>query len=151
MSMSKNIVDAYKKAVDNNRNIDFINVVSFCEKNDECKYDNSLKKNVLMFWSYRKVAIFYEKGKKYKKAYEFWQKALDFACRPSTKINIAYHLLAIISKMRLSISEKAQEIVKICNFLQKEYENLDNKERALRISKLQEKALKLLNKSKYLH
>lgn len=149
--MPKNIVDAYRKALGNNTNIDFKKVISFCEKDDDCKDDNSLKKNVLMFWSYKKIAMFYEKDKKYKKAYEFWQNALNFASKSSTRIKVAYRLLALVSKMRLSIVEKAQEIVRICDFLQKEYMISGNNENALRISKLQEKASKLLIKSKYLH
>ena len=63
--------------------------------------------------------MFYEQGKKYKKAYEFWQKALDFAQRQPTKINIAYRMLEIVSKMRLPMREKAQEIMRVCNILQK--------------------------------
>lgn len=149
--MPNNIADAYKKALGNNKNIDFRKVVAFCEKNEDCQKDGSLKKNVLMFWSYKKIAMFYEQGKKYKKAYEFWQKALDFAQRQPTKINIAYRMLEIVSKMRLPMREKAQEIMRVCNILQKEFEASGNEERALRISKLQEKASKLLNKSKYLH
>ena len=149
--MPKNIADAYKNALNNNLNSDFEKVISFCEKDEVCRDDNSLKKNVLMFWSYKKIAVFYEKGNKYKKAYEFWQKTLEFAGKSSTKINIAYKLLALLPKMRLSINDKAQEIVRICNYLQKEYENTGNSNNTLRISKLREKALKLLNKSKYLH
>ena len=104
-----------------------------------------------MFWSYKKIAEFYERDKKYKKAYEFWQKALSVAFKSSTKIKIAYRLLALISKIRQPMSEKVQEIVRVCDFLQKEYMVSGNKENALRISKLQEKASNLLNKSKYLH
>ena len=149
--MPKNIADAYKEALSNNKNIDFEKVVSFCEKDVGCKDDNSIKKNVLMFWSYKKIAEFYENGKNYKKAYEFWQKTLDFAGRPSTRIRIAYKILAIIPKMRLSIREKAQKIVRICNVLQNEYAFLGKKENASRILKLKDKASNLLNESKYLH
>ena len=144
-------MQAYKKALGNKGNIDFKNVISFCENNDKCKYDNSLKKNVLIFWSYKKVAEYYEKEKKYIKAYVFWHKAWGVAFSSSLKIKIAYHLLAQISKLHLSINEKAQEIVRVCNYLQKEYEKTGNTKGSLRISKLQEKALKLLNKSKRLH
>ena len=149
--MPKNIVDAYRKAVNKNEYADFEKVISFCEKDDKCKDDNSLKKNVLMFWSYKKIAAFYEKGKKYKKAYEFWQKTFDFTDRASVKIKIAYRMLALLSKFNLTMREKAQEIVRICNILQNEYEKIGNNESASRISMLQEKALKLLNKAKYLH
>lgn len=149
--MPKNIVDIYRQVSGDEEKGDFNKVISFCEKNKECRDDTSLKKNVLMFWSYKKIAEFYERDKKYKKAYEFWQKALSVAFKSSTKIKIAYRLLALISKIRQPMSEKVQEIVRVCDFLQKEYMVSGNKENALRISKLQEKASNLLNKSKYLH
>ena len=149
--MSKNIVDAYRSVSKNKEKGDFSRVISFCEKDKYCRDDNSLKRNVLMFWSYKKIAEFYEREKKYKNAYEFWQKAIDIAFKPSLKIKIAYKLLALIVKLRFPIGEKAQQIVRICNSLQKEYDVLGNSEKALRISKLKDRALSLLNKSKYLH
>lgn len=149
--MPKNIVDAYRQVSNDKENGDFGKVVSFCEKDIECRDDTSLKRNVLMFWSYKKIAEFYENEKKYKKAYEFWQKALSVAFETSIKIKVAYRLLSLISKLHQPMREKAQEIVRICDFLQKEYIAFGNTENALRISKLQEKALNLLNKSKYLH
>ena len=148
---SENITQVYKKALRRQKNVNFKDVISFCENDNECRDDNSLKKNVLIFWSYKNIAEYYEKEKKYIKAYDFWLKAWNVAFNSSLKIKIAYHLLAQISKLHLSINEKAQEIVRICNYLQNEYENANNIKGALRISKLQEKALKLLNRSKYLH
>ena len=47
--MPKNIVDAYKKALNKLERADFQNVVSFCENDEECREDTSLKKNVLIF------------------------------------------------------------------------------------------------------
>lgn len=149
--MTKNIVDAYRKAVSESEKDDFHDVVSFCENDKKCREDKSLKKNVLMFWSYKKIALFYEKGKKYRQAYEFWQKALFFAKKHETKINIGHKLLALINKMRLPMTEKAGEIIKVAGYMQKEYELKGNKESVLRILKLQDAAEKLLRKSKMLH
>lgn len=149
--MTKNIVDIYTKVIKGYKNGDFRSVVSFCEKNDTCKKDNSLKKNMLMYWSYKKIAMFYEKGKKYKKAYVFWQKAYDFALDSSLKIKAAHKMLALVDKMGLCVTGKAQEIVKISVLLHNEYERLGNKESVLRVSKLQDAAQKILANSKYVH
>ena len=126
-------------------------MISFCENDKDCREDNSLKKNVLMFWSYKKIALFYEKNKRYNQAYEFWQKALNFATKYEVKINIGHKLLELINKMRLPMIEKAGEIVKVVGYMQKEYAREGNKESVLRISKLQDAAEKLLKKSKMLH
>ena len=149
--MTKNIVDAYRKAVNEYEKDSFHDVISFCENDIKCNEDNSLKKNVLMFWSYKKIATFYEKGKKYRQAYEFWQKAFVFAKKYETKIKIGHRLLELINKMRLPMAEKAVEIIKITGYMQKEYELKGNKESVLRISKLQDAAEKLLKKSGTLH
>ena len=149
--MTKNIVDAYRKAVSKSKKDNFHDVISFCENDKKCREDNSLKKNVLMYWSYKKIAMFYEKGKKYRQAYEFWQKALSFAKKYETKIKIGHKLLELINKMRLPMDKKAGEIIKVTEYMQKEYELKGNKESVLRISKLQDAAEKLLKKSKALH
>lgn len=149
--MTKNIVDAYRKVVNKYERGDFHDVLSFCENDKKCREDNSLKKNVLMFWSYKKIALFYEKGKKYRQAYSFLQKALEFSGSPVEKIKIGHNMLILVNKMKISMKEKAEEIVRICNIMQKEYELKGNKESVLRIFKLQDAAEKLLQKSKTLH
>lgn len=149
--MTKNIVDAYRKAISKTKIDDFQNVVSFCDNDAKCREDNSLKKNVLMFWSYKKIALFYEKGKKYRQAYGFWQKALEFSGSSEEKIKIGHNMLILVNKMNISMREKAEEIIRIGNIMQKEYELRGNKESVLRISKLQDAAEKLLRKSKTLH
>ena len=47
--MPKNIVDIYRQVSGDEEKGDFNKVISFCEKNKECRDDTSLKKNVLMF------------------------------------------------------------------------------------------------------
>ena len=49
------------------------------------------------------------------------------------------------------MTEKAGEIIKVAEYMRKEYEQNGNKESVLRISKLQDAAEKLLKKSKMLH
>ena len=149
--MPKNIVDAYKKALNKLERADFQNVVSFCENDEECREDTSLKKNVLMFWSYKKIAIFYEKNKKYKQAYMFWQKAFDFANSSDAKIRTGHKMLDVVNKMKITMREKAEEIVRIANSMKREYELQGNKESISRMLKLQAVAEKILKKSKYLH
>lgn len=149
--MTKNIVDAYRKAISKTKIDDFQNVVSFCENDTKCREDNSLKKNILMFWSYKKIALFYEKGKRYRQAYNFLQKAFEFSINSDEKIKIGYNMLVLVNKMKASMREKAEEIVRITNIMQKEYEFKGNKESVLLISKLQDAAQKLLKKSKALH
>ena len=149
--MPKNIVDAYRNAVSKSKRADFYDVVSFCESDEECQEDTSLKKNVLMFWSYKKIALFYEKNKKYKQAYTFWQKTLEFATNSAMKIKIGHKMLEVVNKMKIPLREKAEEIVRICNIMQKEYELKGNKESVLRMSKLQDAAEKILHKANVLH
>ena len=60
-------------------------------------------------------------------------------------------MLALVDKMGLCVTGKAQEIVKISVLLHNEYERLGNKESVLRVSKLQDAAQKILAKSKYVH
>ena len=81
--MTKNIVDAYRKVVNKYERGDFHDVLSFCENDNECRDYNSLKKNVLIFWSYKNIAEYYEKEKKYIKAYDFWLKAWNVAFNSS--------------------------------------------------------------------
>ena len=149
--MTKNIVDAYRKAVSKSEKEGFHDVISFCENDKKCREDTSLKKNVLIYWSYKKIALFYEKGKKFKQAYEFWQKAADFASKHEVKIMIGHKMLEMINKIRMPIFQKAGEIIKVAEYMRKEYEQNGNKESVLRISKLQDAAEKLLKKSKMLH
>ena len=64
---------------------------------------------------------------------------------------IGHKLLEMIDKMSMSMPQKASEIIKVVDYMRKEYEQKGNKESVLRISKLQDAAEKLLKKSKMLH
>ena len=64
---------------------------------------------------------------------------------------IGHNLLFLIDKMKIPIEKKAGEIVKVTGYMRKAYEDIGNQKSVLRISQLQNKAEKLLKKSKYLH
>ena len=149
--MPKNIVDAYRNAVNGSDDANFSEVIAFCENDKKCQDDNSLKKNTLMYWSYKKIAMFYEKNKRYKQAYLFWQKAFDFANTSDIRIKIGYKMLDAVNNIKTSMSEKAADIVKIATGMQKEYNLQGNEEKSLQMLKLQKTAEKLLKKSKALH
>ena len=151
MKKHKDISEVYKDALVSCRDIDFDKVIDFCNNNHKCRADFSIKKNMMLLWSYKKVALFYEKKQNYKKAYLFWQKATDLDVGADVRVNIGHKLLLLADKMNLPIEEKAGKIIKITGYIQKAYKDLGNQEGFLRISVLQDKAEKLLKKSKYLH
>ncbi|MBE6467908.1 MAG: hypothetical protein E7004_04890 [Alphaproteobacteria bacterium] len=151
MPSPNDISEVYKNALSTRQNSDFGEVIAFCEKNQKCQKDNSLKKNMMLFWSYKKIALFYEKSKNYEKAYLFWQKVNKLQIKPELRVKVGHKLLRLVNDMKMPIDKKAGEIVKIAGYMQKAYKELGNVKSIERIAKLQSVAEKLLKKSKYLH
>ena len=80
----------------------------------------------------------------------FFGKANDKGLSPIAYFVVAFTSASFFLEVGLS-AIFSPIIVRICNIMQKEYELKGNKESVLRISKLQDAAEKLLQKSKTLH
>ena len=57
----------------------------------------------------------------------FWQKAFDFANSSDAKIRTGHKMLDVVNKMKITMREKAEEIVRIANSMKREYELQGNR------------------------
>lgn len=155
--MPQNIVEAYRQAVyrkQNARDIKpdvFDAVIEFCENNDRCRVENSIKRNTLLFWAYDKSAEVWWQRKDFFRAVDLWQKAMVLTQKTSEKIKIGHKVLAATETADAAMSEKAKIIVKTASVLEKEYLKAGDERSAKRMHGLQLKAEQLLRFSKMKH
>ncbi len=153
----KNIVEAYKLAIQAS-NLEpelkveaFDEVVSFCEKNDTCFNDDSVKRKTLLFWAYNKLAKANIDEGQYEKALDIWQKAQNLVYSPYGKIKLGNDMLDAVEKSKMPINDKAKLIVRITALLYEAYNKTGDEENASRMERLQNVASYLLNSSKLKH
>lgn len=153
----KNIVDVYSsvsKSVDENGEADiseFEKVITFCLNDEVCLTENNVKRNLLLFWSFCKLAKAKQKKGKYKEALDVLQKAKKFVVFDADKIKLGNKMLEIITLMKGNIDYKAEQLIEVSYFLRDAYEKRGDIENAAKQYKLQEIAEKLLMNSRLKH
>lgn len=153
-NMPKNIVEAYKRAsqeVEKNpesRNAEYTKVVNFCDGNEECHWENSIKRNMLLFWSYDNMAEDEVEHKHYRQALEIWKKAKNLPKSAMVRAEVGQKMLDAVDKGNMSIPEKTDEIVEICRYLQRAYQDLGDEENAEKMARLEKAAGNLMKSTK---
>ena len=146
----KNIVEAYKNAaqeVEKNpksRGVEYGKVVDFCDNDEACHLENSLKRNMLLFWSYDNMAEDEVGHKQFTRAIELWQKAKDLLKSPEMRVELGQKMLDMVDKSKMSIPEKTKEIAEICRYLQQAYKDLGDMENARKMEHLEKSATNLM-------
>lgn len=157
MAMPQNIVEAYAKAsktaeLNPKMRLDaYDEVISFCENDQKCSLENSLKRDMLLFWAYDNVAQSNMDAKRYHEALEVWQKAGKLIRSPQARIDLGTKMLEAADKSHLSIPQKAQKIVEITHYLQEAYHEIGDEPNFERIKRLNDVATYLLGGSKSKH
>ena len=153
-NLPQNIVEAYaaaSKAVAYNpdqKEEAFEKVVSFCENNAKCLVENSLKRNVLLFWAYSNMANAMLEEGRFEEALEVLQKAKDLPEENEAKIDTGFKMLEVIDRCRLSIPQKAEKITDVCHYMQRAYYAAGDQDGLKKMEHLQAAAEYLLGGSR---
>lgn len=151
---SNDIVEAYaiaSRASELNPEMQFkafSEVINICEGKEVCYWDNSLKRNMLLFWAYNKIAKIKLREGNYREALDAWQKGCKLVAKPSTRIKLGNKMLDAINSSHLNISEKAQRIIFTAHYLQDAYDKIGDDENAFRMERIIDIASNLINVSK---
>ena len=146
----RNLVEAYKNASQEvrlnpkSRRIEYEKVVDFCDNNEACKLESSIKHNMLLFWSYDNMAEDEISHQQFAQALEIWQKAKTLLKSPEMKVNLGQKMLDMVDKSKLNIPEKTKEIIEICQYLQQAYQELGDMENAKKMQHLKNTATNLM-------
>lgn len=155
--LPQNIVEAYtmasKAAMMNPELKDeaFESVSVFCENNDVCLAENSIKRNILLFWAYTNMASSKFEAGRFDETLAIWQKAKELTEDPETRIDVGFKMLETVERCRLSIPQKAKEIINICRYMQEAYQKLEDSDGLQKMEHLQASAEYLLNGTKLKH
>ena len=145
-----NIVEAYKMALQevekNSENcyVEYNKVVDFCDNNEVCNLENSIKKNMLLFWSYDNMAKDEMKHKKYIEALNIWKKAKGLLESSEMRVELGQKMLDAVDRSKLSIPEKTKEIAEICRYMQQAYQNLGDADNVSKMKHLETSANTLM-------
>lgn len=156
-NIPQNIVEAYKAALKvsdlnpESKEQVFDEVITFCENDDVCRNDKSVKRKTLLFWAYNKLAILKMEANQYEKALDLWQRAQNLVQSYEGKIKLGGRMLNAIEKSKLSMNEKARRIAKTSAFLRDAYLKIGDEENADRMERLQNVASYLLSSSRSKH
>jgi len=148
--MPKDIIEAYAMAVKARESCTrkaFAEVVEFCENDLQCSADNSRKRNILMLWSYDKLAQSYARAKDYEQAYNYWRKALALTTSAAIRLNLGLKMLDAADKSIADITRKATKIVEITTMLQKVYQENGDVDNVQKMQSLTISAMRLLPQS----
>lgn len=149
----ENIVDAYSQAVKaaalnpDLKEEAFGAVIDFCDNNQACSLDSSIKRNMLLFWSYNNIASAMIEAGKFEEAFEVLQKAKDLPEDAEARIDIGFKILEVLDRCKFSIPQKAVKIVDICHYLQNAYQSIGDTDGLQKMEHLQAAAQYLLNGS----
>ena len=153
-NFSNDIVEAYaiaSRASELNPEMQFhafSKVINICEGKDRCNWDNSLKRNMLLFWAYNKIAKIKISEGNYLDAFDNWQKGCKLISKPTTRIKIGNKMLEAIDKSHLNIPDKAQRIIFTASYLRDAYAKIVDTDNADRMERIIDIASNLLNVSK---
>lgn len=75
-------------------------VINFCNGNDGCRLDRSVKKNTLLYWAYNNVAGAYLQKKQPLDAIEQYNRSLVFASDGMERISILNNLADIYEELK---------------------------------------------------
>ena len=153
-NLPENIVEAYSQAArmtalnSDLKEEAFEKVIDFCDSNQQCSLDSSIKRNMLMFWSYSNIATAMVDAGRFEEAFDVLQKAQDLPEDAEDKIDIGFRMLEVLDRCKFSIPQKAVKIVDICHYLQEAYRVLGDQDGLQKMEHLQAAAQYLLNGSK---
>lgn len=150
----QNIMHAFKQAnneIAGSKSLDemiaaYNKVIGFCTNSAECRSNNSIKRNTLLYWAYSNIGSSYRKKNMPLIAYTYYQKALSVAISDQQQIMALESMLTETGKLDLRVKNKCRKIIKLCTRLIKIYQKNDLQEDMQRISALSERMLELLNK-----
>lgn len=152
--MPKDIVEAYTLAVkarDSATRQAMREVIDFCENNLQCSADQSLKRNTLLLWAYKRLAASYAKAKDFAKAYELLCKASEIPAGFNAKVALGFNMLRAANNMSDDINAKATKVTHTAEFLKNVYDEAGDEENYHRMLKLQNAALRVLQQSSVKH
>lgn len=153
-SIPQNIVEAYTQASKATmlnpkmKGAAFESVVDFCESDNQCRHEDTVKRNQLLFWSYNNAAISYFDDGNFDEALELWNKAKGLIDDANVKTDIGFKMLEAIERCRFTIPQKAVKIIEICQYLKQAYQQLNDSGGLQKMEHLQAAAEYLLGGSK---
>ena len=153
--LPQNIVEAYaaaSKAAAYNPELKeeaFDKVAAFCENNAKCLIENSVKRNVLLFWAYSNMAEAMMETGRFDEALKVLHKAKDLPEENEDKINTGFKMLEAIDRCRFSIPQKAAKITEVCRYMQKAYSDAGDYDGIKKMEHLQAAAEYLLGTPKH--
>ena len=113
--------------------------------------EKNIKRNMLLFWAFSKLAKAKQKEGKYKEALEILQKAKKVVVFDGDKIKLGNKMMEIITVMNADIHYKALLLTDVSFFLQEIYAKNGDVKNVAKQKKLQEVAEKLLKNSPLKH
>jgi hypothetical protein len=151
----ENIVEAYRVAstvvsAHAHQQVDaYERVIDFCEHDQKCALENSLKRNTLLFWSYlRLMRVAFAKAQ-YDKVLTLGSKAQSLPRSPYARIEVGNLMLDAVDKSGLSLPAKAGKIIGITRCLAAAYRLCADDENAARMVRLQQVAETFLQPRKF--
>lgn len=122
---------------------EFSKVINFCEGKTSCDWDNSVKRNMLLFWAYNKIAEMKVNEGNYIEALNNWQKGCKLVRNTETRIKIGNKMLELIDKVQLNIPEKAERIIFITHYLYDAYNEIGDVDNAYKMARIKDIATNL--------
>lgn len=122
-------------------------VVDFCENDAECRAENSLKRNMLLFWSYDHMAAEHMEKKEYEQALRLWRRARHLPQTPEMRIELGHKMLEAVDRSHLSIPRKAGIIADTAVYLQQAYQATGDEDNSRKMKRMIEVASHLLRLS----
>ncbi len=119
-------------------------VINFCSNTRSCRFEKSMKRDMLLYWAYNNVARAYCQKKIPSAAMLYWQKALQVAPNDKLRRNILEQMVDTAGEETIPAAQKARNILKIAAQLAEIYKKQKDAENLRRIEKLSEKIKAIL-------